>query len=137
MRSKWIVMSGALVFWAASLTVGMAGFSAPLAQACDGEAHAAAQSSSTGSQEPSFALTEAGPQKAVFQVNGIMCKSCEKKIQAALSKVQGVKSVTFLKAGSRGGIRLAQVTYESGSQVTPAQLAQAVQGAGFKATLTQ
>lgn len=103
--------------------------------ACEGEAHAS-QSAGT-SHEPSLVLNESGPQKAVFQVNGIMCKSCEKKIQAALSKVQGVKSVTFLKAGSKNGIRLAQVTYESGSQVTPAQLAQAVQGAGFKATLTQ
>ena len=69
----------------------------------------------------------------MFQVNGIMCKSCEKKVQAALKKVQGVKSVTFLKAGSKNGIRLAQVTFEDGNTVCSAALAQAVQGAGFKA----
>lgn len=101
--------------------------------ACEGEA----QAGQVSSKEPSLALTESGPQRAVFQVHGVMCQSCQKKIQAALRKVQGVKSVTFLKAGSKDGTRLAQVTFENGSNVSADALAQAVQGAGFKATITQ
>ena len=105
------------------------------ASACEDDVKAT-QSSAT-SKEPTLSLTESGPQKAVFQVSGIMCKSCEKKIQAALKGVQGVKSVTFLKAGSKDGARLAQVTFENGSKVSPESLTQAVAGAGFKATITQ
>ena len=108
--------------------------------ACDDDAK---PTQSSTSKEPSLSLTEAGPHQAVFQVNGIMCKSCEKKIQAALQGVPGVKSVTFVKAGLKDksglkeGIRLAQVTFDKGSQVAPEILKQAVAGAGYKAILTQ
>ena len=100
------------------------------AMACDGD-----QASS--GKEPSLALTEAGPTKAVFQVSGIMCKSCEKHIQAALRGVQGVKAVTFRKADGKAKVYLAEVTFENGGKVAPATLVQAVESAGFKATLTQ
>jgi copper chaperone CopZ len=107
---------------------------APL-MACEGEAQASTSATAHGG--PALTLTESGPQRAVFQVNGISCKSCEKKVRAALRKVPGVKSVAFLKAGSKNGIRIAQVTFEQGHTVTPESLAKAVEGAGFKATLTQ
>jgi mercuric ion transport protein len=98
-----------------------------LALACEGEAHA---SSSGDSKHPSLALTEAGAQQATFEVKGMSCASCEKAIQAALRKIEGVKNVTFLKP-SKSGTRIAQVTFEKGSQVATEVLTQAIKSAGY------
>jgi copper chaperone CopZ len=122
MKMMIAVMSAFLALSSASLQ----------ARACEDDAEAAQDS-----KHPSLTLTESGPQKAVFQVSGIMCRSCEKKIQAALRKVDGVKAVTFQKLQGKGGVRVTEVTFEKGGKVTPAVLAQAVEGAGYKATLAQ
>jgi copper chaperone CopZ len=100
--------------------------------ACDGDAHAAQGAESKG--KPSLTLAQAGGEKAVFQVKGMMCKSCEKNISAALKKVEGVKNVTFHKKNAEG-LRLAEVSLAPGSKVSPEQLAQAIEGAGYHATV--
>jgi copper chaperone CopZ len=115
------------------------------ALACD-EKHSerAAHGAAASAGHPSLTLVDStsmsqaapGSQKAVFQVKGMMCQSCEKKIQASLKKLEGVNSVTFHKKNAQG-IRLAEVSLAAGSKVTPVELMKAVEDAGYSATSVQ
>jgi copper chaperone CopZ len=106
-------------------------FCSASAWACgnDGE-HADHKSSSM--QPASFTLVQSAhadsAANAVFQVKGMMCSSCKKKIEASLRKVDGVQAVSFdMKK------KLAKVTFASGKTVAPEALIQAVKDAGFEA----
>ena len=105
--------------------------SSPSLRACEGEAHAGEKAQSG---RPEFHLSEAGKSKAVFQITGMSCQSCEKAITASLKKVNGVQAVTFKKKSSQDAPRLAEVSLKSGVQVDPAQLIQAVEAAGYHAS---
>lgn len=106
--------------------------------ACEGEEHAEGGAKKS---KPTLTMTEAGAKKVVFQVNGMSCGGCEKKIQASLLKINGVKGVTFKKAGQKSGMgagpRVAEITLDGKETIAPAVLAQAVQDAGYQAVLPQ
>ena len=103
------------------------------ALACEGKAHAAAGEA----DKPSLTVAQAGAEKAILKVNGMSCSSCEKAITAQLKKLEGVQSVSFRKGKSSEGVRVAEVGYAKGAQVTTAALVQAVKKAGYSASLAQ
>ncbi len=103
----------------------------PVLRACEGEAHAEGQSMSG---RPAFLLSEAGKSKAVFQITGMSCQSCEKAITASLKKINGVEKVTFKAKKGNDAPHLAIVSLKSGVQVDPAKLIEAVEAAGYHAS---
>jgi copper chaperone len=75
--------------------------------------------------EPSTVLA-ATDTSVTIPVSGMHCDHCISRVKASLAKVSGVKSVhADLEKGQ------AVVAYEKG-KVDPAQLAQAIEAAGFK-----
>ena len=66
---------------------------------------------------------------ANFTVTGMMCSSCQVKIQNALNKTEGVKTAQVdLEAGS------ATVTFDDG-KVKPEQIIKIIEKEGYKAQL--
>jgi copper chaperone CopZ len=102
------------------------------AMACEGEDHSAMKSASGG--KPQFVLSEAGRSKAVFQIAGMSCKSCERSVSAQLKKIVGVQDVVFLAKKAANGVRTAEVTFAPQAKVDTAQLLKAVEAAGYSAT---
>ena len=106
------------------------------AHACEGEAHAdEGKPTLTVSQlsQPSAK----GAQRALLQVKGMSCGSCEKAISAQLKKIEGVITVSFRKGKDSEGGRVAEVSYSPGVKVTTAALIQAVEKAGYHASAAQ
>lgn len=103
------------------------------ALACEGEAHAAAGEA----DKPSLTVAQAGAEKAILKVKGMSCGSCEKAITTQLKKLDGVQTVSFRKGKNSEGVRVAEVGYAKGAQVTTAALVQAVKKAGYHASLAQ
>jgi copper chaperone CopZ len=85
--------------------------------------------------KPTLTLTQAGAQAATLAVTGMSCASCERAITASLKKLDGVQTVAFRKGKDSQGVRTVVVTYAPGAQVTTAQLVQAVEAAGYHASV--
>ncbi len=77
------------------------------------------------------AAAEAQPaaQAVTITVKGMHCGGCQKRIQSALSKLDGVKSVAVDLKGEK-----ADVSYEA-AKVTPETLVQEIIKLGYKASL--
>ena len=105
------------------------------AWACDGGGSHSKTTSCNGKNEPSLILTQAaaettpGVSTATFQVKGMSCSSCQKKIQASLMKLNGVKAVVFKK-------HVTVVTYAN-QDLNPAALIKAIEDAGYTASQTR
>lgn len=71
----------------------------------------------------------AADRTAKFKVTGMYCDACQTKIQQALSKTEGVKSVTVdLNSGS------ATVTFDD-AKAKPQQIINIIEKEGYKAQL--
>lgn len=93
---------------------------------CDGKEHAHAHASTAAATATPAALA-AGEARFTIPVSGMHCGHCASRVQAALTKVQGVKSAgASLEKGE------AVVTVEKGT-VDAASLVAAIDGAGYKA----
>jgi len=65
----------------------------------------------------------------VMTVRGMMCASCMKNVEKALSRLDGVKEVKVDMKNDR-----VEVTYD-GKKVTPRQMVESLEKAGFRAQL--
>lgn len=73
---------------------------------------------------------ESGQAQVALHIEGMTCASCSITVRVTLEHLDGVKSAVVSVSGKR-----AQVTYDP-SKVTPKQMVEAVNKAGYKASVS-
>jgi len=116
------------LFYGCSAVLILMGGMITLAEACDNHkispAHAQGVSDRNIQHDPKS-------QAAVFEVKGLMCSSCAKKVKAALKSVKGIQNVAVHTREN-----LVKVVY-SPSQVTHDLIVKTVEGLGYSATVSE
>lgn len=70
---------------------------------------------------------------AVIKINGMICESCERSIQARLGKMDGVRAV---KISARKGV--AEVVFAANGKATPRDMVKAIEDLGeYKALIVK
>ncbi len=101
------------------------------AEACPGNPNCTNKACTAPADEKDTEKAEAAGQEVVIKVAGMTCAGCESKVTTALESAKGVNSAAVCFKSGKATVDYNQET------ISPDQLVQAIQAAGFKANLPQ